>query len=121
VVTDDDYVAYQSKIQERVGWMKSGWLKGLEQCNDTNSRIQNFITRHGTKFGRAQSSFSNLEKPSIEAANFAPSIRVTQHIVDTAVRTRQFALARRYKRLLAGIKDDVTAGRRVSKVQHINP
>jgi hypothetical protein len=38
-----------------------------------------------------------------------------QHIVDSAIKTRQMALARKIRLVLAGYADDVRAGRPISK------
>ena len=121
VVTKEDYAAYRDKVLARVGLVKSGWMKSLTAADATRAAsMPDYIRRHGDRMGSVQNNLHDTSKPFIAMGNHGPGIQQTAHFVAQAVKTREVALGRRLRRAIAGIHDDVAAGRRVGKIEVTN-
>jgi hypothetical protein len=120
VVSKEDLDAYRTTVVNRAGFLKSGWLPGLIGSSGGTRGVGGWITRHlNKKWGTFRADLNNPQKAQITISNGAPGVRLTQHIVDGAIKTRQRALERRLRRALSGIIDDVTMGRRIRKINTV--
>ena len=109
MVTRDDLANYRRIVQQRVGDAKSGWLAGLRVGGGggASGRVPDYVTRHGEKFGSAQTNFNNPAKAEVVIGNHAPGIRNMKFFVELAVKSRKGALAARLRRVIAGVKEDI--------------
>lgn len=115
VVSFQDFGAYLKRIQARVGWRKSAWAKHLIALG---GKVPKWIERHVATQPSQTTIGLEGNYPVVRMVSRAPGITDDERIVESAMRIRSKAMARRVKLILSGYAKDVKAGMIIGRKEH---